>query len=207
MKPILRERTIPQIEIITGEDTSQLQSRINAALMMHPDCTDIDIRKDTAIIRYNITVTVQEPDPVESLPEEGDPAIIDHRIDLTEEDSENIEDICVQLLLPVPEGRHCCECANYTWGTGCQYRTGPIRPMDPACPMFGIHVGRYSDLEPDPVRAIEPPKERTRSKRRKPKKTTLPAPDQKPVLPKSPAAELPDPEGEVEDRSITPVMV
>lgn len=175
MKQIVKEKLIPQVEIVHAEDPDQLQERINALLMLHPDCTDIDIQKDSAIVKYNISVTVQEPDPADTIPVEGEPAIVNCRLDLTEEETEKVEGVCVQLLLPVPENRYCCECSNYTWGTGCRYRTGPIRPMEPACPLLDIHIGHYSDLVPDADMDIE--------LHSKTKDSTLPSPEHSIALP------------------------
>lgn len=174
------QKQIPQISIITADDPELLQDKINQELLIHPDYIDIDVRSDSAIVRYYITVTVQEPDPIDSLPAEGENAVIDHRIDLTEEDSENVEGICIQLLLPVPEKRYCCECNNYNWGIGCPYRSGAIRPMDPACSLLNIHIGRYSDIERDLGKAIDPSRKQIETII---KDETLPAPDQRPELP------------------------
>ena len=177
------QKQIPQISIITADDPEQLQDKINEELLIHPDYIGIDVRSDSAIIRYYVTVTVQEPDPIGLLPAEGEHSVIDHRIDLTEENSENVEGICVQLLLPVPERRYCCECDNYNWGIGCPYRSGAIRPMDPACSLFNIHIGRYSDIEHDLGKAIDPSRKQIETIKKESKEEALPSPDHRPELP------------------------
>ena len=50
--------------------------------------------------------------------------------------------ITVSILVDDYEGRYCAECDNYEWGVRCPYRTGRVKPMDRACPMFNVTITR-----------------------------------------------------------------
>ena len=128
---------IPQIAIISASDTVKLQDEINAALMQHPDVTDIKIEADRAVIQYNITVDPPAPPEIET----STFAKPDYCISFT--DSLNSADsvkAVVALILPKPEKRFCAECSVYNWGRGCPYRADIARPMDPACNLFNVSI-------------------------------------------------------------------
>lgn len=146
------KKKIPQVAVIVADDPEQLQTRINQELMIHPDYTSIDVTENRAVIQY--LVTVQELDPVESLPCPDELAPVDHRINLADNGTErNI--VHIEITLPVPADRYCCECENYNWGIGCQYRDGHVRILDEACEMFNLRIG-FDDfltpIEQDPAR-------------------------------------------------------
>lgn len=50
--------------------------------------------------------------------------------------------ITVSILVGDYENRYCAECDNLEWGRGCPYRSGHVKPMDHACPMFNVMISR-----------------------------------------------------------------
>ena len=77
-------------------------------------------------------------DPDEPNPEPEAPAS-DYDIRLADDGQYITVSIMVDKRYPE---RYCCECANYDWGRGCPYRSGHVRQMDRACPMFNVLIGR-----------------------------------------------------------------
>ena len=77
-------------------------------------------------------------DPGEPDPEPEAPAS-DYDVRLTDDGQYITVSIMVDKRYPE---RYCCECANYDWGRGCPYRSGHVRQMDRACPMFNVLIGR-----------------------------------------------------------------
>lgn len=128
---------IPQIAIITASDTATLQDEVNAALMQHPDVTDLKVGANRAVLRFNVSIDPPAPPEIET----NTFVKPDYCISFT--DSLNSADsvkATIALIVPKPEKRFCAECSVYNWGRGCPYRTDLARPMDPACNLFNVSI-------------------------------------------------------------------
>ena len=74
----------------------------------------------------------EDPETIEDAPE------ADYQIQF---DSEG-KFITVSILVGDYEDRYCAECDNLEWSRGCPYRSGHVKPMDRACPMFNVTIAR-----------------------------------------------------------------
>lgn len=101
----------------------------------------VDISPTNVLIHYETHEEDLEKELREILNEALSDA--DYDIDIPDdEDDGPTQTVRVNLNVAQPGDRKCCECENLDWGRGCQYRSGHVRPMDPACIMFNIEIGR-----------------------------------------------------------------
>lgn len=79
-----------------------------------------------------ILIYYEDPETIEDAPE------TDYQIQF---DSKG-KIVTVSILVDDYEDRYCAECDNLEWGRGCPYRSGHVKPMDRACPMFNVTITR-----------------------------------------------------------------
>lgn len=135
---MIKKESIPQIAIISANSLEQLQDRINQELMNHPSAIDVTINEKnmTGMLKYNISIEHEE-----RIPEAMNYVVPDHHIELTEcRDPELVKHVCLDVIIPLPQDYHCCDCEHYDWGNGCIYSEGRRGLMDNACAMFNVQI-------------------------------------------------------------------
>lgn len=129
-----------QVAIVEGTSLQEYTQSYNETLA---ELSRFTILKEEQVDSLTSLIYYETPDAVEQVCRaiEGEPEP-DYRLEF-EEDPGTKQTIRIELRISAPD-RHCCECSNYDWGKGCQYKNGHIKLMDNACPMFNVTIeGRF----------------------------------------------------------------
>lgn len=121
-------KTLP----VTGANLSDFSWALNRA---YEKLDGLEIYKTEKVAPLEALIYYEAPDAEQ--PEPDEPGA-DYSVRLTD----GGKYITVSILVGDYAGRYCCECSNYEWGVSCPYRSGRVKPMDSACPMFDVIISR-----------------------------------------------------------------